>query len=520
MSAQSKSDNTKSVLVQQADQWEAQGDPTEVALLAAARKGGLDEAIVSSQLPRLDTLPFDSTNQYMATLHEVGPDRHVIYVKGAFEVLLERCTAALDAAGRPAPLQPDAIDSEVKALAFDGQRVLAFARKELPASATTLEHTDVASDLVFLGLQGMIDPPREEAITAVQACQDAGIRVKMITGDHAFTAAAIATQVGLAQLCPDGTPPPECVLTGRTIADYSDTELIHAADGVAVFARVSPEQKLRLVEALQSHSEVVAMTGDGVNDGPALKQANVGIAMGITGTDVAKEAADVVLTDDNFATIEAAVEEGRGVFDNLTKIIAWVLPTNLGEGMIILLAILAGIALPILPVHILWINTVTTAVLGLSLALERKEPGIMRRSPRLPDAPILSRALLWRIVLMGIIILGTSFGLYELELGLGADVVQARTVAVNVVVFVEIFYLLNCRSLKLSAFQVGLLSNRWIVLGIGGMIALQMLFTYAPFMNNVVSSAPISLLDWALVLGAGLLSYVVIEFEKWVRRRK
>lgn len=507
-----------SALVENGGRWEAQGDPTEVALIVAARKAGLDPVTLAAEFPRLDAIPFDSQHQYMATLHNTPDQRRVVYIKGAAEVLLERCSAALDAAGRPTPLRAEDIQREMEALALQGLRVLALARREGPPGVTTLAHGDIAAGLTFLGLQGMIDPPREEAIAAVDACQKAGIQVKMITGDHALTAAAIATQIGLAQPCPDGTPPQECVLTGRALAGYSDAQLIEVASSAAVFARVSPEQKLRLVEALQSHGEVVAMTGDGVNDGPALKQANVGIAMGITGTDVAKEAADVILTDDNFATIEAAVEEGRGVFDNLTKIITWTLPTNLGEGMIIVAAILLGIALPILPVHILWINTVTTGMLGLVLALERREADVMARPPRPPDAPILSRALLWRTVIVGTFIMAAAFGLYELELGLGVDIVQARTVAVNVVVFIEIFYLLNCRSLTHSMFQIGVLSNRWVLAGIGGMVALQMLFTYAPFMNSLVSSAPMGPLAWALVLAAGMVSYLAIEFEKWVRR--
>ena len=273
------------------------------------------------------------------------------------------------------------------------------------------------------------------------------------------------------------------------------------------------------MEALQARGHVVAMTGDGVNDGPALRQADVGVAMGITGTEVAKEAADMVLTDDNFATIEAAVEEGRGVFDNLTKIIAWPLPTNLGEGLIILVAIVAGIALPILPIHILWINMVTSAVLGTVLALEPKEPGIMERPPRNPRDPILSRTLILRIAGVALLILIGAFGLYEWELASGASVDAARTAAVNVVVFVEIFYLLNCRSLTLSMFRVGLLSNLWVIYGILAMVALQLLFTYAPFMNRFMSSAPITLDAWLRVLEAGLLTFVLVEIEKWLRRR-
>jgi Ca2+-transporting ATPase len=494
--------------------WQAQGDPTEAALLASARKGGLELAGLNRDHPRLDAIPFDSAHQYMATLHP-----SVVYVKGAVEVILERCSQVLDVSGQPIPLDPGRVNRDVEEMATRGLRVLAFARKELPPGATTLAHGDVASGLTLLGLQGMIDPPRAEAITAVRACQNAGIRVKMITGDHALTASAIATQIGLAQPCADGTPSQDCVLTGREMAGYTDRELIDAADGIAVFARVSPEQKLRLVEALQARGNVIAMTGDGVNDGPALKQSDIGIAMGVAGTEVAKEAADMVLTDDNFATIEAAVEEGRGVFDNLTKIIAWTLPTNVGEGLIIMIAILAGIALPLLPVHILWINTVTATVLGLVLALELKEPDIMIRRPRPPDAPILTRVLMSRVLLVGVLILIGAFGLYELELRLGASQAVARTVAVNAVVALEIFYLLNCRSLTRSMFQIGVFSNRWVVVGVAAMIALQLLFTYAPFMNRVLSSAPLNLTQWGHILTVGLAGYGIVEIEKALRRR-
>jgi Ca2+-transporting ATPase len=523
-----------SALVQVDGLWQAQGDPTEAALLASARKGGLDPAGLSRDHPRLDAIPFDSAHQYMATLHrgpqqlsapagigqpadgESGP---VVYVKGAVEAILERCARALDGSGQPIALDPGRVHQDAEEMAARGLRVLAFAHKEMPAGTVALPHQDVASGLTLLGLQGMIDPPRREAIDAVRACQNAGIRVKMITGDHALTAAAIATQMGLAKPCADGTPSQECVLTGREMAGYSDQQLIEAADNIAVFARVSPEQKLRLVEALQARGNVIAMTGDGVNDGPALKQADIGIAMGIAGTEVAKEAADMVLTDDNFTTIEAAVEEGRGVFDNLTKIITWTLPTNIGEGLIIMIAILAGIALPLLPIHILWINTVTATVLGLVLALELKEPDIMTRRPRPPDAPILSRVLIFRLLLVGILILLGAFGLYELELRLGASEAVARTVAVNAVVVLEIFYVFNCRSLTRSMFQIGVFSNRWVIVGVAGMIALQLLFTYAPFMNQLFSSAPLNVTQWGHILAVGLAGYLIVETEKWLRRR-
>jgi cation-transporting ATPase F len=510
-----------SALIEEDSLWKAQGDPTEVALIVAARKGGLVPVILERQLPRLDGIPFDSQHQYMATLHnQEGVSEQLAYVKGAVEVILERCIAALGADGRTVPLDHAQVQRDVEDMALRGLRVLAFARRAMPPETASLRHEDVASDLIFIGLQGMIDPPRREAISAIGVCQEAGIEVKMITGDHALTASAIAVQTGLAEPCPDTSPPQDCVLTGRTMADYSDAQLIEAVERVAVFARVSPEQKLRLVEALQARGDVVAMTGDGVNDGPALKQADIGIAMGVAGTEVAKEASDMVLTDDNFATIEAAVEEGRGVFDNLTKIIVWVLPTNIGEGLILLLAILLGIALPILPVHILWINTVTTSVLGLVLALERKEPGIMKRPPRAPDAPILTRELTWRVLLVGMFILAGAFGLYELDLLLGSSAAQARTVAVNAIVMVEVLYLFNSRSLTQSMFRVGVFSNRWMVAGVVAMALLQMLFTYAPFMNDLFLTAPTSVADWTRILGVSLLGYLIVELEKWIRRRK
>ncbi len=510
-----------SALGQEDGRWLAQGDPTETALIVAARKGGLSEQLLKTQLPRLDAIPFDSQLQYMATLHESAgaPRDRLIYVKGAVEVILEKCTAALAADGQILPLDAAAIHNEADALATQGMRILAFAQGSRPAGATTLGPADVATNLTFLGLQAIIDPPRQEVISAIRVCQQAGIRVKMITGDHALTAAAIAEQIGLAEPCPAGAPSTDCVLTGRTLADYGDTELIEAVQRVAVFARVTPEQKLRLVEALQARGHVVAMTGDGVNDAPALKQANIGIAMGIAGSEVAKEAAAMVLTDDNFTTIEAAVEEGRGVFDNLSKIIVWVLPTNVGEGLILLVAVALGLALPILPVHILWVNTVTSAVLGMVLALEQKEPGIMKRPPRAPNAPILTGELLGRIALVGACILLGAFGLYELALSSGSAPAQARTVAVNAIVMIEVLYLFNSRSLRDSAFRIGFFSNRWVVIGVSAMVALQMLFTYAPFMHSIFLTAPIGWGDWARLLALSALTYLIVEGEKWLRRR-
>jgi len=508
-----------SVLLEKDGRWEVQGDPTEGALLVSAAKAGLSAREAAVQFPRLDVIPFESERQYMATLHtgeQAGPQ--VAYVKGAAEILLDRCTEALDAAGARTRLDRDWVMSEVERMASGGLRVLAFAKKEISPESAPFDHEDVADGLCFLGLQGMIDPPRAEAITAVKACHTAGIRVKMITGDHAVTASAIAERIGLVESS-TSSPAKETAITGRALAGMPDRELIEVVEKTSVFARVDPEQKLRLVEALQARGHIVAMTGDGVNDAPALKRANIGIAMGITGTEVAKEAADMVLTDDNFATIEAAVEEGRGVFDNLTKFIVWTLPTNLGEGLVILVAILAGTTLPILPVQILWINMVTAVLLGLTLAFEPKEPGIMLRPPRDPKTPILTCYLLWRILLVGGMLCAAAFGLFERELHRGASEAQARTVAVNVFVAAEAFYLLNCRSLTKSMFQLGPFSNPWLFVGVTLMALLQVLYTYVPAMNWMFHGAPIPPAAWGSVLAAGLLVYLVISFEKWIRLR-
>lgn len=508
-----------SMIVKKDGNWQVEGDPTEGGLLTAAMKGGYDPAVLVKEIPRMDSIPFESEHQYMATLHQTSPGKpQLIYLKGAVEAVLARCDSILGQNGDMVELNGDAVLKQVEKMATQGLRVLAFATKELPDGTKTIRHENVATGLVFLGLMGMIDPPRAEAVTAVRTCQAAGIRIKMITGDHALTAAAIAGQIGL-----DGLPKQDAlsvaVLTGRDLASLSDTELIDAAENTAVFARVTPEQKLRLVEALQSRGHVVAMTGDGVNDAPALKRADIGIAMGITGTEVSKEAADMVLTDDNFSSIEAAVEEGRGVFDNLTKFIIWTLPTNLGEGLVILAAIFLGVTLPILPLQILWINMTTAVFLGLMLAFEPKEPGIMLRPPRDHKAPILTRVLIGRILLVGVILLLASFGLFQWELATGATVAEARTVAVNVFVIVELFYLFNCRSLTKTVFHLGFLTNLWVFWGVAIMLLLQLLYTYLPIMNRLFQSAPLDLDAWLRVTATGIIAFIIVEFEKWVRGR-
>ena len=501
-----------SQLVAEDGNWQVQGDPTEGALLTSARKGGLGVDALAAN-PRIDTVPFESEHQYMATLHDDGPDKpRLIYLKGAVEAVLARCESRLDDRGNPTPLGVTDIQEAVEAMAAKGLRVLAMARREIAQDTRNIYHADLTAGMIFLGLQGMIDPPRPEAIAAVKTCQAAGIRVKMITGDHPATAAAIAGQVGLANLEPDAKI---SVLTGSELEKLSDTAFIDKASSTTVFARATPEQKLRLVEALQAKGQVVAMTGDGVNDAPALKRADIGVAMGITGTEVAKEAADMVLTDDNFSSIEAAVEEGRGVFDNLIKFIVWTLPTNLGEGLVILTAIFLGVTLPILPVQILWINMTTAGFLGLALAFEPKEPGIMLRPPRAPNTPILTRSVIFRIILVSLLMLIAAFSLFTWETANGATVAEARTAAVNAFVMVELFYLFNCRSLDKNIFQLGFFSNLWVLGGSITMLLIQIAYTHAPIMNRLFQSAPITPAVWGRTVMAGVIVFVMIEIEKW-----
>ena len=506
-----------SLLLEKDGGWQIQGDPTEGALLTAAAKNGFDEKETEKRYPRLDSIPFESQHQYMATLHDAGVGKPcVVYIKGAVEQILAKCTGTIDADGSVVHLHLDKIHQDVLHMAARGLRVLAFARKKLLAETMTINHEDVATGLTFLGLQGMIDPPRAEAVAAVKICRTAGIKVKMITGDHPGTAAAIAGQIGIYAGAIDKTGE-GAVLTGHELEKLSDNELMNVAEETSVFARATPEHKIRLVRALQARGHVVAMTGDGVNDAPALKQANIGVAMGITGTDVSREAADMVLTDDNFSSIEAAVEEGRGVFDNLTKFIVWTLPTNLGEGLVILTAVFLGVTLPILPVQILWINMTTAGFLGLMLAFEPKEPGIMQRQPRNPNTPILTRELIARIFLVGTLLLIGAFGLFKWELATGASIDKARTVAVNVFVIMELFYLFNCRSLTKSVFQLGFFSNMWVFGGVAVMLLVQIVYTYLPVMNRLFQSAPIDLGAWVRIVAAGIVAFAIVEFEKRLR---
>ena len=496
--------------------WGAVGDPTEAALLVVAAKAGLHQDHVSERYPRVQTITFDADRQYMATLHgaEEFDSSHVVLVKGAAERVVSLCSAQVRPDGALEALDVEAVERATHSLAGRGLRVLATA---MVADASPADFTEesLAGRLVLTGLHGMLDPPRSAAIDAVRACGTAGISVKMITGDHAATAAAIARQIGL--VGEDATAAD--VLTGNDLARLSPDDYPDAVEAAVVLARVSPEQKLRLVEALQARGHVVAMTGDGVNDAPALRRADIGIAMGGIGTEVAKDAADMVLTDDDFASIEHAVEEGRGIFDNLTKFITWTLPTNLAEGLVILVAILLGSALPIEPTQILWINMTTAVALGLMLAFEPKEPGIMTRAPRNPRQALLTGALLWRIVLVSALLVGGAWLLFSWELDHGATLAQARTVAMNVFVAVEAFYLLNCRSLTMPVRRIGLLSNPWILVGMAAQAVGQVAITYLPAMNTVFGTAPIDAAAWLRILAVGVVASAVVAGEKWVRAR-
>jgi len=491
------------------------GDPTEAALLVAGEKGGLAHAVTHRDSPRVDEIPFASEHMFHATLHDTQTGGRVIYKVGAVERLLERCADALNPQGKVAALDKAAIHREVEAMATRGLRVLAFVRRHVDADHAQLEHSHVASGLTFLGLQGMIDPPRPEAIDAVRKCQAAGITVKMITGDHLITARAIAEKIGLR-----GRQEHEklIALSGRELEKISDHDLPEVAEHTTVFARVAPDQKLRLVRALQSQGHVVAMTGDGVNDAPALKQADIGVAMGIAGTDVAKSAAAMVLTDDNFASIEAAIEEGRGVFDNLTKFIVWTLPTNAGAALILLTAVVLGSTLPALPVQFLWVNMTTAVMLGLTLVFEPKESGLMQRPPRDPKKPLLTVALAMRTGLVSLVMLAGAYWLFFWEMAVtGGAISQARTSIINLIVLVEITYLFNCRSLNHSVFSLGFFSNPWLIGGAMVMLSAQLFFTYAPVMNTLFHTAPTSAESWLRIVGVAASVFVLVEIEKWMR---
>ncbi len=488
--------------------WQLIGEPTEGALCTLAIKSGFD----SQGYERVATIPFESENKFMATLERLPGGGARVLMKGAPDRILERCELQRGADGRCEPLDSAFWEQQIEALSSGGLRVLAAAARDVDDSKGQLTLNDVSEELVFLGLVGIIDPPRPEAIAAIRACHTAGIRVKMITGDHAGTAKAIGREMGIG----DGNH----ATTGAEIEAASDDELQRIAHDHDVFARTSPEHKLRLVKALQARGEVVAMTGDGVNDAPALKRADVGVAMGVKGTEATKEASDIVLADDNFSSIERAVEEGRTIYDNLKKAILFILPTNGAQGLVILTAVVFGLVLPLTPVQILWVNMVVAVTLALALAFEPAEPGVMSRPPRDPNAAILDRAFLWRVTFVSLLIGGATLAMFEVELALDMPLDTARTMAVNTLVFGQAFYLFNCRFLNASSLHLGLLfSNPVAWLAAGALVALQLLFVYAPFMHHWFGTAPLEIRHWLVPFSIGVAVFLLVEAEKAVQRR-
>lgn len=497
--------------------WCVAGDPTEGALLSLAMKAGLDPAQLRIERPRLELIPFESEHRYMATLHAVtgagaGACAAEAFVKGAPERVLAMCDAQLGPQGRAQPLEPAWWQARIEEQARAGRRVLALAWRGFAQAPRDLGHGDVAAGLTLLGLVGIMDPPREEAVRAVAQCHEAGIRVVMITGDHGVTAGAIATQLGMGADLQ--------AVTGAEIAALDDAALARVVASTSVFARASPEHKLRLVRALQARGDVVAMTGDGVNDAPALKQADVGVAMGLKGTEAAKQAGAMVLADDNFASIAHAVEEGRTVYDNLKKTVTFLLPINGGESLTLLLAVLLGMALPILPVQVLWVNMVSSVALAMVLAFEPTEAGVMRRPPRSAAEPLLSRFVAWRVLLVSALFLAGVFGMSEWMLAQGASVAAARTAAVNTLVCMEVFYLFSVRYLKAPSFTLqGVRGTPRVLVAVAGVFGLQLLFTYAPFMHALfqTEALPPALGLPIVAIGAALL--VALELEKSLLRR-
>ncbi len=492
--------------------WRLVGEPTEGALRTLGLKAGFDP----SGWQRVALVPFESENKYMATLTR-DPDGglHVL-VKGAPDRVLDRCSTQTGADGRPEPLDRDLWHEQIDAIGAQGLRVLAAAHAAADPGRTTLAPEDVDEGLELVGLVGIVDPPRPEAVEAIAQCQDAGITVKMITGDHSGTALAIAREMGIvpADDAGDGAPAPQ-VLTGAELEAMSADELRAVVEDVDVYARTSPEHKIRIVSALQSRGQVVAMTGDGVNDAPALTQADVGVAMGIKGTEATKEAAEVVLADDNFATIERAVEEGRRIYDNLRKSVLFLLPTNGAQSLVILVAVLLGWALPLQPVQVLWINMVTAVTLSLALANERAEPDIMSRAPRDAKASILTAAYLRRVLLVSVLIGGATMAVYFIERDQGMSVPEAQTTAVTMLALGQLAYLFNCRFLDRSSITFAVLrGNRAVWYSAGALVALQAVFVYAPFMHSWFGSAPIGLREWGITLGLSIVVFLLVEAAK------
>jgi calcium-translocating P-type ATPase len=497
-------------VAQDAGQWKVLGEPTEGALRTLAHKAGFDP----SGHERHAAIPFESANKFMATLNTTPAGARRILLKGAPDRLLDRCQHELGADGQIQPLERAFWEAQIEQLSGQGLRVLAAAARETHPQQGELTMSDLDVDMVFLGLIGIIDPPRPEAIAAIRSCHRAGIRVKMITGDHAGTARAIGIEMGL------GSADSLKVVTGTELEAANDTELQRLAQTGDIFARTSPEHKLRLVQALQAGGEVVAMTGDGVNDAPALKRADVGVAMGIKGTEASKEAAEIVLADDNFSSIEHAIEEGRTIYDNLRKSILFILPTNGAQGLVMLGAVVLGITLPLAPVQILWVNMIVSVTLALSLAFEPAEPGVMDRPPRRLGASLMGSVMLSRVATVSILVGGASMLTFEFERWIGTELNAARTAAVTTLVVAQAFYLFNSRFLEASALnRQHWFTNRAVWIAVGILVLLQLSFVYLPFMQNWFGTAPLELRHWIVAMVVGLVVFLVIEAQKAALRK-
>jgi magnesium-transporting ATPase (P-type) len=499
-------------LFQQEGAWKVEGDPTEGALYPFASKLGIDRATEQTMWPRIDAIPFESEHKFMATFHKSTAGEEALFVKGAPEVILEHCNRQQTAGGQPIPLDHAHFMQASDRLAAQGERVLALAWLENPGvEVGSLGPTDLPKTLVLLGLIGLLDPPRKEAIEAVKECHGGGIRVTMITGDHKITAAAIAKMLGIG----DG----KTAITGGEIENMDSATLQERVRDVDVFARASPEHKLRLVKAIQANKQIVAMTGDGVNDAPSLKKADIGVAMGIKGTEVTKEAAEMILADDNFGSITAAVKEGRTVYNNIEKAMLFVLPTNVAQALVIAVAIFFGFAMPITASQVLWVNMVTSVALGLVISFEPHETDVMSRPPRAVSRPIVTGFGIWRIVFVGLALLAYTLLAFFWMKSQGASDALARTVAVNAITIGQVFYLLNSRYLLDSSFSLTAhMGNKYLPLGIGAVVILQLMFTYAPPFQALFGNQAIPLWVWPWLLAGGLLFFAVVEAEKLVIR--
>ncbi len=498
-------------IVNKNGRWQVHGDPTEGALISFALKTGLEQVHAHEEYPRTDVIPFESQHRYMATMHHDHAGHGIIYIKGAPEPILEMCNRQCHF-GDEQPLDATFWEEQMHEMGSRGERLLAIAFRSTHSEHRNLYFEDIKGDLTLLGMVGIIDPPRYGAIRAVKECQTAGIRVKMITGDHTITASAIGRQMGIG----DGSK----AITGSELDQLKADQWREVVKSNDIFARVSPEQKLQIVTALQANGEVVSMTGDGVNDAPALKRADVGVAMGIKGTEVAKEAAEMVLADDNFASIARAVAQGRTVYDNLKKSILFILPTNGGEALTIIAAIMSGRLLPITAVQILWVNMITAVTLALTLAFEKAEQNVMERPPRNPSEPLLSGFLIWRIAFVSLILVIGTFGLFIWEREQGSSIELARTVAVNTLVMFEIFYLFNARHLFApSLTREGLLGNRYALYAVGMLALMQLAFTYTTPMQVLFGTTAIGMMAWIRIVAIASTVLILVELEKMILRR-